>query len=200
MIIVLNGPAGSGKGTLSRMLARYLKLPHYDLGLVFRAIARAHKNHTWCEIDGLIRRGVLHLKRGRMVLDGVDLTDNLMSERAALEAAMLAACAAPRLTAAAKAFVKDAAFIADGRTVSAIFPDADWHFQIVADYSTAERRRAAQGGDPALFRKRWLMDEARLTQSARAIILDTGGKTPKQCVRFLLARVQSSARADPPGT
>jgi cytidylate kinase len=41
MIIALDGPAASGKGTLARRLAAHFRLPHLDTGLLYRATARA---------------------------------------------------------------------------------------------------------------------------------------------------------------
>lgn len=41
MIIAIDGPAASGKGTLARRLAEHLGLPHLDTGLLYRATARA---------------------------------------------------------------------------------------------------------------------------------------------------------------
>ena len=41
MIIALDGPAASGKGTLARRLAQHFGLPHLDTGLLYRATARA---------------------------------------------------------------------------------------------------------------------------------------------------------------
>jgi len=41
MIIALDGPAASGKGTLARRLARHFDLPHLDTGLLYRATAKA---------------------------------------------------------------------------------------------------------------------------------------------------------------
>ena len=41
MIIALDGPAASGKGTLARRLAAHYGLPHLDTGLLYRATARA---------------------------------------------------------------------------------------------------------------------------------------------------------------
>jgi cytidylate kinase len=41
MIIAIDGPAASGKGTLARNLARHFGLPHLDTGLLYRATARA---------------------------------------------------------------------------------------------------------------------------------------------------------------
>jgi cytidylate kinase len=40
MIIAIDGPAASGKGTLARRLAEYFSLPHLDTGLLYRATAR----------------------------------------------------------------------------------------------------------------------------------------------------------------
>jgi cytidylate kinase len=44
MIIAIDGPAASGKGTLARNLARHFDLPHLDTGLLYRATARALVN------------------------------------------------------------------------------------------------------------------------------------------------------------
>jgi cytidylate kinase len=41
MIVAIDGPAASGKGTLARKLAAHLGLPHLDTGLLYRATARA---------------------------------------------------------------------------------------------------------------------------------------------------------------
>ncbi len=41
MIIAIDGPAASGKGTIARRLAEHLHLPHLDTGLLYRATARA---------------------------------------------------------------------------------------------------------------------------------------------------------------
>ena len=40
MIIAIDGPAASGKGTLARRLAQHYGLPHLDTGLLYRAVAR----------------------------------------------------------------------------------------------------------------------------------------------------------------
>src|SRR5687768_9853335 len=40
MIIAIDGPAASGKGTLAKRLAQHYGLPHLDTGLLYRAVAR----------------------------------------------------------------------------------------------------------------------------------------------------------------
>ena len=39
MIVAVDGPAASGKGTIARALARHFGLPHMDTGLLYRATA-----------------------------------------------------------------------------------------------------------------------------------------------------------------
>ena len=39
MIVAVDGPAASGKGTIARALARHYRLPHMDTGLLYRAVA-----------------------------------------------------------------------------------------------------------------------------------------------------------------
>ena len=41
MIIAIDGPAASGKGTLAKLLARHYRLPHLDTGALYRAVAMA---------------------------------------------------------------------------------------------------------------------------------------------------------------
>lgn len=41
LVIAIDGPAASGKGTIARMLARHFDLPHLDTGLTYRAVAYA---------------------------------------------------------------------------------------------------------------------------------------------------------------
>ncbi|RDE06768.1 (d)CMP kinase [Sphingomonas aracearum] len=48
LIIAVDGPAASGKGTIARALARHYGLPHLDTGLLYRAVAA---NVTMLELD-----------------------------------------------------------------------------------------------------------------------------------------------------
>src|SRR3546814_11073265 len=45
MIIAVDGPAASGKGTIARALAHRYKLPHLDTGLLYRAVAATVLQH-----------------------------------------------------------------------------------------------------------------------------------------------------------
>ena len=46
MIIAVDGPAASGKGTIARALAAHFGLPHLDTGLLYRAVGRQDRKST----------------------------------------------------------------------------------------------------------------------------------------------------------
>ena len=57
MIIAIDGPAASGKGTLAKELARHYRLPHLDTGLLYRAVAKAmvDAGARFDEVDAAVR-------------------------------------------------------------------------------------------------------------------------------------------------
>jgi CMP/dCMP kinase len=143
MIIVLNGSAASGKGTLARMIAEHLNLSHYDFGLIFRGIADLRLTREWPAIERLVAQRMARMEFGQFVLNDSILTKRLVTEEAGLVAARLAVHEEKQLVAAAKRFVVHESFVADGRTISQIYPNADWHFQIGAEWGVAQERRRA---------------------------------------------------------
>ena len=168
------------------MLALRLGLPHYDFGLMFRVVAFLRFDHEWVSIDKLIRENLLSVSNYGVVLAGSNISTRLIQEEVGLAAARLATVEKVRLVETAKAFVRHDSFVADGRTVSRIFPNADWHFQVIVAQEAARERRRAQGGDPDLFDQRWQLDADRLTRAPGAIIIDTTEKTPEQSLQVIL--------------
>ncbi len=94
MIIAIDGPAASGKGTLARNLARHFGLPHLDTGLLYRATARAlmDAGHDLSSKDAAIAaaRGLAlasfdeTLLRGREMAEAASLVAAIPEVRAAL--------------------------------------------------------------------------------------------------------------------
>ncbi|HYI05321.1 MAG TPA: (d)CMP kinase, partial [Reyranella sp.] len=52
LLIAIDGPAASGKGTLAKRLAAHFKLPHLDTGLLYRAVgwSAAHTSRTPADV------------------------------------------------------------------------------------------------------------------------------------------------------
>lgn len=188
MVIVLNGTAASGKGTLARMLADALSLPHYDFGLIFRALASLRQAYDWSEITQLVTARSLQLVDGIRLFE-LDHTASLRSEAAGLVAARLIQTEEQELVRAAKLLVKHDNFVADGRTVSQIFPHADLHFHVVADQAVARARRMIDGDAPTLFDERWRLDNGRVKAVAQSVVIDTSERTPDDVLGELLRHV-----------
>ena len=143
MIIALDGPAASGKGTLARRLAAHFGLPHLDTGLLYRATARA-----------LIDAGERLDDEPRAVAAarGLALTDfdeerlrgREMGEAASVVAAIPAVRAA--LFETQRAFAqRPGGAVLDGRDIGTVIcPDADVKIFITASPETRANRRALE--------------------------------------------------------
>ncbi len=144
MIIAVDGPAASGKGTLAAGLARHYGLPHLDTGLLYRAVGLAVGDHE--DAPDFAERAVAAAR----ALDPAALgdTESLTSARAGVLASKVAVLAEVRqaLFAAQRAFAtQPGGAVLDGRDIGTrIAPDADVKLFIVADSKARMERRARQ--------------------------------------------------------
>lgn len=186
MIIAIDGPAASGKGTLGKQLAAHFGLRHLDTGLIYRAVAKTL-------IDGgrnpndvvAATNAAKELDHSRF--DEVALKAHSISEAASIVSAI------PEVRAALLAFQRDFAAkppgaVLDGRDIGTVIcPDADVKIYVTATPEVRARRRAAeyhsQGRNIneaavlADIRKRDQRDQGRatapLTRASDAHLLDT---------------------------
>ena len=144
MIIAVDGPAASGKGTLAQGLARHYQLPHLDTGLLYRAVGvavEAFEDTSEFEAKAI---------EAAQKLDAAHLTDleTLTSARAGTLASKVAVIAEVRK--ALFDFQRNFALqpggaVLDGRDIGTkICPDADVKLFIQADSKARMERRARQ--------------------------------------------------------
>jgi cytidylate kinase len=149
MIIAIDGPAASGKGTLAKRLAHHYGLPHLDTGLLYRAIARSmlESGARLDDIDAAVRaaRAIDPSRCDEKELKGASVAD----------AASLVS-AIPQVRAALLSLQRDfgrAGAVLDGRdTGTVVFPDADVKIFVTASPEIRARRRTTelnQAGQPA---------------------------------------------------
>ena len=142
MIIAIDGPAASGKGTLGKRLAAHYGLRHLDTGLIYRAVAKA-----------LLDAGHSPGNRARAVaaaeaLDPARFDEPALKSQAVGEAASVVS-AIPEVRAALLAFQRDfgrtpPGAVLDGRDIgTVIFPDADVKIFVTA--TAGGPRRPAHG-------------------------------------------------------
>ena len=143
MIIAIDGPAASGKGTLGKRLAAHFGLRHLDTGLIYRAVAKA-----------LLDAGHPLDDKGQAVaaagaLDPASFDERVLKDHAIGEAASIVS-AIPEVRAALLAFQRDFAAappgaVLDGRDIGTVIcPDADVKIFVVAAPEVRARRRAAE--------------------------------------------------------
>jgi cytidylate kinase len=151
MIIAIDGPAASGKGTLGRRLAAHFGLRHLDTGLLYRAVAKALLDAGHALDDGT--RAVAAAR----ALDPARFDEKALKGHAIGEAASIVS-AIPDVRAALLAFQRDFAAappgaVLDGRDIGTVIcPDADVKIFVVAAPEVRARRRAAElraAGQPA---------------------------------------------------
>jgi cytidylate kinase len=144
VIIAVDGPAASGKGTLAAGLARHYRLPHLDTGLLYRAVGLAVRDRTEgpeFEVEAVA---------AARALDAAHLRDleKLQSAEAGNLASKVAVIAGVRqaLFDFQRKFATQAdGAVLDGRDIGTkIAPDADVKLFIEADSKARMERRARQ--------------------------------------------------------
>jgi cytidylate kinase len=144
LIIAVDGPAASGKGTLAAGLARHYRLPHLDTGLLYRAVGLAVRDRT--EGPEFEAEAVAAAR----ALDAAHLRDleKLQSAEAGNLASKVAVIAGVRqaLFDFQRKFATQAGgAVLDGRDIGTkIAPDADVKLFIEADSKARMERRARQ--------------------------------------------------------
>ncbi len=151
MIIAIDGPAASGKGTIARRLAAHYGLPHLDTGLLYRATAAALMTE---DRDINDEAAAVAAARGLGLTDFDDetLRGRQMAEAASVVAAMPGVRSA--LIEAQRAFAaRPGGAVLDGRDIGTVVcPEADVKIFVTASAAARAQRRAlelAQRGEKA---------------------------------------------------
>jgi cytidylate kinase len=143
MIIAIDGPAASGKGTIARRVAAHYRLPHLDTGLLYRAIAAAliAEDHDLYDeaAAAAAARGL-----GLTDFNEATLRTRQTGEAASVVAAMPGVRAA--LIEAQRAFAaRPGGAVLDGRDIGTVIcPDADVKIFVTASATARAQRRALE--------------------------------------------------------
>ncbi|MBN9317544.1 MAG: (d)CMP kinase [Devosia sp.] len=143
MIIAVDGPAASGKGTLAAGLARHYRLPHLDTGLLYRAVGRAV-----AALEGAPGFEAAAVAAARAVdtahLDAVALSAADIGVLAS-KVAVIADVRAALYDFQRQFALRPGGAVLDGRDIGTkIAPDADVKLFIEADSKARMERRARQ--------------------------------------------------------
>jgi len=143
MIIAIDGPAASGKGTLGKRLAAHYGLRHLDTGLLYRAVAKALLD------AGLPLEDQAAAVAAAGALEPADFDEKALKDHAVGEAASVVS-AVPEVRSALLDFQRNfgrspPGAVLDGRDIgTVIFPDAEVKILVTAAPQERARRRALE--------------------------------------------------------
>ena len=216
-VITIDGPSGSGKGTVAGILAKRLGWNLLDSGALYRLLAFAAGNHgVALDNEALLEKLAAHLdvqfvgatdgKPARIILEGDEVTHAIRSEAVAAGASKVAALPAVRdaVLQRQRAFQEFPGLVADGRDMgTVVFPDAPLKVFLTASAEERARRRylqlKAKGDDVSLS---GLLDEIRarderdtqraiapLKPAADAIQLDSTELSIEQVLERIMSEI-----------
>lgn len=219
-VITIDGASGTGKGTVSQLLAKRLGWKFLDSGALYRVLALAAKKHG-VSLDNERALEVLaeHLdvqfiaqesNNPHIILEGEEVTDIIRTEKIGNVASIVAAFPAVRaaLLSRQRAFRDAPGLVADGRDMgTVVFPDAELKIFLLASREERARRRHNQLMEQGIsvtlgdllneLHERDRRDKERtvapLKPAEDAICIETDHLTVEQVVEKIMAEIEGKS-------
>ena len=215
--IALDGPAGAGKSTIAKIIAKRLGLPYLDTGAMYRAMAlcaiREGVSLTDAEkVDELLGRTdirVVYEVDGQHVLvNGEDVTSRLREEEIGKGASLISKlrCVRDKLAGMQRDIAHETHAVLDGREIGTfVIPETPYKFYITATAVERALRRVRQleekgeKADYELILKDIIArdyqdshrDYAPLRQAEDAVLIDTTHMTIDEAVEAVLRALEA---------
>jgi cytidylate kinase len=207
-VIAIDGPAGSGKSTVSRIVAQRLQLDYLDTGAMYRSVAWAalERGIDTGDLDAVARLAEkLTVEVGeRVTVDGADATAEIRSPEVTRAVSAVAANPEVRkeLVARQRRWAEaHGGGVLEGRDIgTVVFPQAQLKVYLTADDDERARRRAAEMSRlheadtvAADIARRDHLDSTRaaspLATADDAVVIDTSGRTIDDIVEEVLSHL-----------
>ncbi len=155
--IGIDGPAGAGKSTVAKRIAKILNIPYLDTGAMYRGVAVAAKRHGVSFTDeaavaalvGAIDLRVRYTESGEqhILVDGEDVTGELRTEEIGQGASLVSRVPAvrDRMTELQREVAHAQRVVMDGRDICTnVLPDTPYKFFVTASAEERANRRVRQ--------------------------------------------------------
>ena len=203
-VVAIDGPAGAGKSTIARELARVLNLPSLDTGAMYRGITCAVLRKGVNPIDDaavaqLAVATQLEISEDGLLVDGVDATVDIRGEAVTRAVSSVAANSEVRrdLRERQRSWVASrGGGVVEGRDIATVvFPDARLKVFLTASPLVRAQRRVAQiGGDVEQIaldiaerdHKDSTRSDSPLRESENAILVDTSDRSIEDVVKQIV--------------
>jgi CMP/dCMP kinase len=205
MVVAIDGPAGAGKSSVARGVARALGFTYLDSGAMYRCVALAalERGVTPAQVASSI-----HIELGdRILLDGRDVTEAIRAPAVSEAASQAAADPAVRraMVAEQRRLLSSGDWVAEGRDIGTVVaPEAEVKVFLTADPVERARRRAAElRVDPAtVLAEQTIRDQRDRTRehsplqpAPGAVVIDTTGLTLEEVVERVVDLVERARLA-----
>lgn len=207
MLIAIDGPAGAGKSTVARALARRLGFTYLDSGAMYRCIGLLSLDSPDREPASLARSARIEFvaganpaqgaATGKVLLDGRDVSDTIRTPEVSEAASRVAADPGVReaLVVKQRELIASGDLVAEGRDIGTVVaPEAELKVYLTADPAERARRRAAELGDDqaTVMAEQTRRDErdcsrahSPLAAAPGAVVLDTSDMSFEQVVEHI---------------
>jgi cytidylate kinase len=202
MVVAIDGPAGAGKSTVARAVARELGFTYLDSGAMYRSVALAafQRGRPPEEVAPNV-----HIELGdRVLLDGHDVTEQIRTPQVTEAASVVAAQPAVRhaMVVEQRRLLGDGDWVAEGRDIGTVVaPHAEVKVFLTASPQARAQRRAAElGVDTAtVLAEQAIRDErdtgrehSPLVAASGAHMIDTTDLTLPEVVAKIAALVRAA--------
>lgn len=215
-IITIDGPGGSGKSTIAKLMAKKLDFVYLDTGAMYRAVALAAMRNKipfdqGTRLGDLCRTMDLRFEttedETRLLLNDEDISQAIRSPEMDIASSTVSAVKEVRLamTDLQRRLARDSNIVAEGRDMgTVVFPDAKNKFFLTARPAVRARRRylerRGRGENvtyeevETLLKKRDRQDQTRslapLKPAEDAIIIDSSDLEPDEIIRLMTAHLK----------
>lgn len=219
MIIVIDGPAGSGKSSTAKEIARRLDLQFLDSGALYRAVTylwlkndKPHLQPFLESLNNVKLQTSCDRSKFRVIINDEDVSESIRSQKVAEHVSKIASEPAIRtfVNHYMRRLVEDGVYIADGRDLgTAVFPNADLKFFMKASLEARTKRRYDEAiqADPNVeysnikenLKERDHIDSNRKTdplkQAEDAIVVDTTDKSFQEQIQLIINIIQNKLKS-----
>lgn len=211
-VIAIDGPAGAGKSTVARLVAKETHLPYLDTGAMYRCVAlQTLKNNVDPQNQEAVARIASEIN---IVLDGSatflnneDVSNDIRTPEVAAVVSVIAALSPVRdamRTQQREWIARHGGGVVEGRDIgTVVFPDADVKVFLTASPEERARRRVAQSGGniddvAAGITERDRIDSTRedspLRPAENSVIVDSSGKSIDEVVAEIVNAFEVTRR------
>lgn len=214
--IALDGPAGSGKSTVAKILAKQLGIEYLDTGAMYRAVTlyfskKAIDIESSTAVEAALKSIQIDFEGGKVLLNGDDVSEAIRLPEIAAKVSAVSAIKIVReaMVAQQQCMASKKSIVMDGRDIgTVVLPDTAYKFYLTASIDARAKRRfeemQAKGlhvsfdeiRDDIQRRDAYDMgrEESPLRQADDAVLIDTTDLDIDGVVRTLMTHIERIAK------